>query len=321
MNGNNLNKNNGQVLLLLVLVLGTLLIVAMTAIFQSTTSTQIGSIEQQSQVTLAAAEAAIEKALQSGQEGSFKDLGLNSLTGISLENSQVEITEERPYIFHTPKLDKDEQYTFYLAEYTGSYPNYFGDSFALKAYMFYESGNLECTDIAMEVTVLYDAGGAGDVGDGEYEMEKYLIDPGDQITTDNSKDLGDVSGESPYIGAEVGTNYPLEGKVYNCRTALFDTEMLPNMKMMFVQTFFRGTKIAFAVEGYEAALDTDPISAPTNRFPSQGRLVTATARANISANVTAESGPTPTPITGLTRTAQIFQSYPQIPAEFWVTSF
>lgn len=319
--GNNLSKKSlmsGQVLLLLILVLGTLLVVAMTAMFQTSTNTQISGIEQQSQITLAAAEAAIEKALQTGQDGTFAELGLTNLTNISLENSRVVITQERPYIYTTPNIPKDGQYTMYLAEYTGSYPNYFGDSYQSPFYIFYQSKTPECNDVSMELTVLYDAGGVGNIGDGNYEMKKFIIDPGNKITTDNSLDLGEPA-SATYAGATVGTpEYTLDGNKYSCRSAKFNTSELPNVKMVLAQVYFSSTRLAFAVDGYENLPDAQPLY----DFPPQGRLVTATARAKISTDITpVGGGSTPTSVPGLTRTAQIFQSYPQIPAEFWITSF
>lgn len=320
MNGKILN-NNGQVLLLLVLVMGTLLIVAMTAIFQSTSSTQIGGVEQQSQVTLAAAEAAIEKALQSGESGTFADLGLTNLSGISLENSQVTINEEREYVFLTSKLEKDEQYTFYMAEYQGTYPDYFGPSYTkVPFYIYYQSDNPDCSDISLEMTVIYDQTNDAITG-GSYEMKKYLVDNGNLITEDNDDDIGQESGSYP--GVLVGVSENLEGTTFQCRTGLFDTEVenLLNAKVILVQTYFKASTLAFAVEGFD-----DPT--PEYQFPPQGRTVTATARAKVVAPTITVAGlsATPTPFTapsetGLTRTAQVFQSYPQIPTEFWITSF
>ncbi len=308
---NGVKSNNGQVLLLLVLVMGTLLIVAMTAIFQSTSSTQLGGIDQQSQITLAAAEAAIEKALQTGESGTFAQLGLTTLDGINLSTSRVQVQEERTYTFVTQKLEKDEQYTFYLAEYTGTYPNYFGQTYDLDFHILYESALPDCSDIALEMTVIYDEGGADGLGDadtgGGYEMEKYIIDAGNQITTDDSKELSE--------GAIASTTF--DKTTFTCRTRSFSSETHPNTKVVLLQTFFKGTALGFAVAGYELL----PGTPPPYQLPPQGRTVTATARAVASAGVTTASGPTPTPLSGLTRSAQVFQSYPQIPAEFWVTSF
>ncbi len=308
---NGVRSNSGQVLLLLVLVMGTLLIVAMTAIFQSTTSTQLSGIDQQSQITLAAAEAAIEKALQTGQSGTFADLGLDTLEGINLTTSRVQVQEERTHTFVTQKLEKDEQYTFYLAEYNGTYPNYFGQTYDLEFHILFESALPDCSDIALEMTVIYDQGGADNLGDadtgGGYEMEKYIIDPGDQITTDNSKDI--------FEGVIAATTF--DDTSFTCRTQAFSSETHPNTKVVLLQTFFKGSALGFAVEGYELLPGTNPVY----QLPPQGRTVTATARAVASAGVTTASGPTPTPLSGLTRSAQVFQSYPQIPAEFWVTSF
>lgn len=306
MSGN--KSSEGQVLLLLIMVMGTLLIVAMTAIFQGTTQTQIGGINQISQSTLAAAEAGLEKALQANQSGTFKELGLSNLSGINLEASTVEIREQRSETFNTAKLEQDEQYTFYLSDYSPIYP-YFGTPYAVDFRVYYESPAQTCEDVSLEFTVVYDEG-----NDGVFETSKLIADGGDLITTDNTDDVyGDALLNNPGLESDYQVPpAPADGTFqYDCRTQVISTDSYPFVKFMLVQNYFSKSKIGFQTTG-------------DSEFPPQGKTIKSTARARVSAEVTSAPGdPTPTPNTqsGLTRIAEIFQSYPQIPAEFWITSF
>lgn len=306
MNGNRFNNRDtrsqarrppsseGQVLLLLIMVLGTLLIVAMTAIFQSTSDTQIGGTNQMSQTTLAASEAGLEKGLLTGSSGTYADLGLTTLANIDLQNSRVEITNPRYKTFTTGRLEQDSQYTFYLSDYSPPPAPLFGTPYALTFKIFYESpadAQETCKDVALELTFVYDSD-----NDGSYETAKRIADFGDKLTSDNTADIYGGTGETT-----------LNTATFQCYTAEIDTAAdFPNAKFVMIQNYFQGTKLGFQV---------------TNNadLPPQGRLITSTARAKISNE--GNGTITPVPQSGLTRITQIFQSYPQIPAEFWTTSF
>lgn len=277
MNGDKSNNRrtseSGQVLLLLIMVMGTLLIVAMTAIFQSTSETQISGINQLAQKTLAAAEAGLEVGLTSTGSGTFADLGITNLDGIDINTSVVEVLEKREPVYVSPTIKEDQQYTFYLSEYPNLNSPY-GGTFT----MVYQSPNEthDCTDIALELTFVYDAG-----NDEEYEVAKKIADAGNNITASDSADIY----TSPPIEETI------QGSDFHCQTAPISTEDYENIKFLIVTSYFEQTKVAF--------------ESSTGNFPPQGKTIKSTARAE----------------GGLTRVAEIFQSYPQLAAEMFTTSF
>ena len=261
MTGNNYNSNmkKGQVLLIVVMLLATALTLALTASYQSITETQLTKLEEENQKALAAAEAGIEKALQSKQEGSFISLGLSNLSGIDTSQSSVEISDQGSTTFITPLLQKDEQYTFYLADY--DYPNF--NSYwtgSLNIYLMTETlcPSLELTQIKNDNSLV-----------------RNIVDPCNQITSNNLK-LETTSGE------------PLGG--VNFTYKLSSNLSISDTKLLIVRVLFAPTKIGF--------------QGSTN-FPLQGSTIISTAKTQ----------------SGVEKKVQLFQSYPQIPAEFFVTSF
>ncbi|MCX7997236.1 MAG: hypothetical protein N2691_05825 [Patescibacteria group bacterium] len=298
----NRSSNSGQVLLLLIMVLGTLLIVGMTAIFQTSTQTQIGGINQQSQLTITAAEAALEKALLEGRSGSFADLGLSNLGGINVDNSFVEISEFPVKQFSTKRLNKDEQYMFYLSQYTPEFP-YFDRQYLIGFQVLYDSPTGTCEDVSLVMTLVYDKD-----SDYIYEAETFISDAGDKIyrgTTNRDIFKCVISDDPTCVEGEGGGN--IDGYEYACATKIIDTGEYESAKFILVQNYFGPTRIGFKTDG-------------TSQFPPQGRTIKAIARAALA--VTPGAGtPVPTAQAGLTRVAEIFQSYPQFPADFWVTSF
>jgi hypothetical protein len=292
-------SNDGQVLLLLIMVLGTLLIVAMTAIFQSSTDTQISGTNQLSQTTLSASEAGLEKGLLDGTSGTFAELGITNLTNIDLNNSRVEIAQPRYSEFTSQRMDADSQYTFYLADYDPTTAT-FGSPYALNFKTFYESPNQTCSDIVLELTFVYDQN-----NDGNYETAKKIVDAGDKLTTNNTNDLFDIT--SGVIAANDTTGV-VNNYRFQCQTVEIDVGQYTNAKFVMIQNYLNGTKLGFKATN-------------SAQIPPQGKIITSTARAKATSGVSVSGSPTPIPQTGLTRVTQIFQSYPQIPSEFWTTSF
>jgi hypothetical protein len=278
------------------MVLGTLLVVAMTAIFQSSSNTQISGSTQLSQTILAASEAGLEKGLLDGNPGTFAELGITNLVNVDLNNSRVEIAEPRYTEFSTQRQDADSQYTFYLTDYDPSTAT-FGSPYALTFKVYYESQNQTCDDIALEFTFVYDQG-----GNGTYETSKRIADAGNKLTSDNTDDI---------FSAVVAANDPtgvVDDYRYQCVTSDITVSTFPNAKFVMIQNYLNGTKIGFKASN-------------SAQMPPQGKIITSTARAKATNDVSISGSPTPIPQTGLTRVTQIFQSYPQIPSEFWTTSF
>jgi type II secretory pathway pseudopilin PulG len=261
MTGNNYNSNmkKGQVLLIVVMLLATVLTVALTSTYQSVTETQLTKLEEENQKALAAAEAGIEKALQSKQEGSFTSLGLSNLSGIDTSQSSVEISDQGSTTFVTPLLQKDEQYTFYLANYP-NFTSYWDGQ--INIYF-----NTESACPSLELTQIKN----------DNSLVRNIVDPCGQITDPNNLRLGTTSG--PYSFGGFNFNYKLLSNL-----------SISNTKLLIVRVLFAPTRIGF--QG-------------SKNFPLQGSTIISTAKTQA----------------GVEKKVQLFQSYPQIPAEFFVTSF
>jgi type II secretory pathway pseudopilin PulG len=251
----------GQVLLIVVMFLATALTVALTATYQSVTETQLSKLEEENQKALAAAEAAIEKVLQSKQQGTFTFtyLGLSNLSGIDTSQSSVEISNQGSATFVTPLLQKDEQYTFYLANYPNFTPYWSGQ---INIYFNAESGcpSLELTQIKNDNSLV-----------------RNIVDPCGQITDPNNLRLGTTSGPYSFGG-------------FNFDYKLLNNISISNTKLLIVRVLFAPTRIGF--QG-------------TYNFPPQGSTIISTSKTQA----------------GVEKKVQLFQSYPQIPSEFFVTSF
>jgi len=257
----NSNMKKGQVLLIVVMLLATALTVALTSTYQSVTETQLTKLEEENQKALAAVEAGIEKALQSKRQGNFTftSLGLSNLSGIDTSQSSVEISNQGSTTFVTPLLQKDEQYTFYLANYP-NFNSYWGGQ--INIYFKTESAcpSLELTQIKNDNSLV-----------------RNIVDPCGQITDPNDLRLGTTSGPYSFGGFNFG--YKLSNNI-----------SISNTKLLIVRVLFAPTRIGF--QG-------------TNNFPLQGSTIISTAKTQA----------------GVEKKVQLFQSYPQIPAEFFVTSF
>ncbi|MDH7475963.1 MAG: hypothetical protein QHH09_00630 [Microgenomates group bacterium] len=84
----------------------------------------------------------------------------------------------------------------------------------------------------------------------------------------------------------------LDDEIFNCRTSslTFSSTSFPNSKILIIRSLFDESKIGF--EG-------------TNTLKPQGKFIVSQA----------------TTPGGVTKTVELFQSYPQIPSEFFVTRF
>ncbi len=113
--GNKHNKKKGQVLLIAIMLVATVLTVIMTVAFNSTRESQNTKLEEDSQQALAAAQAGIEAALKQGSGNvGIASLGEFSSQGIT---GNAQITTVTSKYFVTPLIQKDEEFTFYLTSY------------------------------------------------------------------------------------------------------------------------------------------------------------------------------------------------------------
>lgn len=254
---NKFNKKKGQALLITTMLIATVLTVFLSVSFKSQTETQLVKLEEENQKAIAAAQAGIEKALKSNTPVSINTLSsdFSDFSG----NANCSNNYDKNY-FITPLIEKDGQYTFYLA----NYPDF--NSFYTGNVTIYFKTQLTTTTPALEITKIKS----------DNSVERYLVDPGNLIE-DNDEKLNTTTNSTNLGGITFG---------YKTTTLI----NVFNDKVLIIRSLFSPTKIG--------------ISGSTNPLKSQGKICLSSATS-----------------TTVTKKIELFQSYPQIPAEFFVTSF
>src|SRR5687767_3312022 len=111
----------GQVLLVVVMLLATVITVVMATTFTVRTDIQNTKLEEESQRSLAAAEAGIESALERGlTPGTFNVADISQDLEDAGFTGTVAVTNDTPSPFISPLLKAEEQYTYYLTSYNRS---------------------------------------------------------------------------------------------------------------------------------------------------------------------------------------------------------
>ena len=119
---------------------------------------------------------------------------------------------------------------------------------------------------------------------GGYKIKRLVSDSGDLLGANIENEWASQSNPQE---KDVG------GAKFFCRTKGVDISTYTGAKVLIVRALFGQTKIGFS------GSDADP------DFKPQGSFITSTATSS----------------TGVTKKVQLFQSYPQIPSEFFVTRF
>lgn len=278
-------SQQGQVLLIIIMLLATIITVVTTVSFRSTTETQINKLEEESQKTLAAAEAGIEKAIAakvaSGNSQQFNDpnINLQNLAGIDLANSSVNVTSNTGRDFVTPLIQKDQQYTFYLGNYNDTSSPPFSAPYPNQVSVYYgsESG---CNNLALEITTVSGFSAP-------YTVTRYISDVGGGIVTNPAG-----SGASNLAN---GSGTTISNINFNCKTS--PIPWIANTVLMIVRTLGNTsvdgrTKLALRGSG-------------AGSLPPQGKFIVSEAKSQ----------------SGVVKKIQLFQSLPQIPSEFFVSTF
>jgi len=277
-----MHSKSGQVLLIIVMILATVVTIVMAVVFKSTTNTQLTKLEQESNKALVAAEAGLEKAMKKnvGIYGFSADLGLSGYPGIDLTNSNVDVALEGDNkTFISPSIQTDGQYTFYMVGYDAFTQTLGTDYFTgnIKIYFASDGGSCDGTRNlpALEITfVKWD--------DTNYILEKKLIE--------------ECSGSGNYLTGTADIVNPNSSSGLGGAPFSYEADLgaVPaTTKLIIVRTLFAGTKIG--LESTTGGVNLKP----------QGRMLTSQVKA----------------YSGVEKKVQLFQSYPQIIADFFVTSF
>ena len=176
-------------------------------------------------------------------------------------------------------IQKDQQYTFYLADYnqdTSSFSNPYPNPVAL-----YYGSDTPCSSLALEITTV-----SGLVA--PYTITRYISD---------SSDGGIVTSPEGFASNNVILSCPsaaactVDTTVFNCQTS--NITLVNNTILMMVRPIGARTKLAFRGSHINPAL------------PPQGKFIISEAKSD----------------SGIIKRVQLFQSFPQIPSEFLVTTF
>ncbi len=247
-------KRKAQVLLVTMMVLATVMSVVLSITFQSVSETQISKLEEENQRALAAAEAALERALA---ENNTVILGQGNLGNFADFTGQASIEEVLADNFTSPNVKKDESYSFYLGSYdktTGT----IGQSINSNLEICFQSGS---PNPAVEVTLIK-----------ANSIKKYVYDP--SIRINNATNPSSICSNNSF-------NYSL---------TVPSSDISTDSKLLVVRPFYNSTSFYFK---------------SSVNLPVQGRTVVSQA----------------TTQTGVLKKIVLFQSHPQLPAGFFVTSF
>jgi hypothetical protein len=257
-------NRSGQVLLIAVMLLATVITVVMTIAFNATTETQVARLEADSQKALAAAEAGIDAIIKQSANNSTVDIGALGQFGEQNISGNAQIVGVTQSFFVTPLLQKDEQYTFYLSDYPG-YGNPWNGSFDIS--LVSESG--QCPSI--EVTI--------------------ISNPAIKTQTRYAYNTcaSTISGATP--ASQPGSPIVIDGVSFQWKTPA--PISIADGQIAFIKVLSGRTKLGFQSTDVAVSL------------PSQGRTVRSEARTE----------------SGVVKKVQLFQSYPQIPSNFFMTSF
>jgi hypothetical protein len=257
------NKQSGQILLITIMLLATVLTVVISISFKSTTESQITKLEEESQKALAAAEAGIEAALRTGS-----NVAIGTLPNLSEFSGNAELVDVTTIgtKFISPFVTNDQQYTFYLASYSAGA---FSTPYSGTVTVYYGDSGTNCNTLAVEITTI--------AGSGNTQV-KYIAD------------TSGLTGGSGNIGSATPTTLD-DGSTqtdFSCKTSAITVPA--DAKVMVIRPIKTGTRIG--------------VQGNANLRP-QGKTVVSEATSQ----------------TGVTKRVQLFQSFPQIPADFFVTSF
>lgn len=249
----------GQVLLIAVMLLATIITVVMTVAFNATTETQITRLEIDSQKALAAAEAGIDAVIKQSINSSVNiaDIGQYNAENISGNAQVIGVSKS---FFVTPLLEKDEQYSLYLSDYPG-----FGNPWNGSLLLSLVSEANQCPSI--EVVIIKN----------DFSQDRYSYNTCSSTIT-NAAAISNI----PSTLDSIEFSYRLTSPI-----------AISNGTIAFIKVLNGRTKLGFE--------STDV----GNALPLQGKTIESEART----------------ASGVVKKVQLFQSFPQIPSSFFMTSF
>lgn len=282
------NYKAGQSLLVIVLLIAIVFTLIASASYRLTTETQSAKIQEETVRTLAAADSGIEKGLQQldsltvGSKYSFSSPQIGiGLSGINSAASSVTVETAAGRYFISPLVEKDSQYTFYLYQYPNGATTY----------------NNELTlSFGPQETVVNGCGPNRSIPALEVTriynnntVSRNIIEP---CTTNPSLQYNtrtNISAQNS--NHQVTVNGVSQNFGY--RVTYFDATQMNNVRLLIVRSLFASTYLGFDTE------------AGNRSFHIQGKTIISEAVST----------------TGISKIVTLFRSNPQLPADFFVTTF
>lgn len=281
----------GQSLIILVLMIALVVTVVTASSYRLTIETESAKLQEESVRALAAADAGIEEGLKrantvgSAPIVSFQAAGITNaeLPGIDLARSRILITETSTTEFASPVISTDEEYTYYFKDY----PDFTGTDFTADINFYFDENppaNLAsaCSSPrSMPALELTFFYGANTI-------KRWVIEPCTSGITITG--TGDIKTPNLGIATVDGTVFN-RGITITAGSAGDDLNVMANHKILVIRSLFGATRIG---------IQTTP-----PQLPPQGKEIQSEAYST----------------TGPSKIVTVFQSLPQIPSDFFVTTF
>ncbi len=251
-----MRNQRGQVVLILVLVMTVALAIGLSVIQRSLSDVSTSSKVEQSSRAFSAAEAGIEKSIQSGANVSSTDLGNNA----TIDGVQASPIPAANQALEYPKLAKEEMAQVWLADPQSLAQKYNQSSIDI----YWGLPDTTSDKPAIELTVIYLSGG-------NYLPSKYFLDSdstrsGVNHFTNASTDCSSVT--PPTIDTSMGNS-----RKFYCKSTLTDltTGPTPTLMLMRARFLYVSASQSFAVQPKGGNCGTDACS-----LPVQAKIFTST---------------------------------------------
>lgn len=278
------HTRSGQILLLVILLSMVLLTVGLSTVKLSTEETRIAKLEADSKKAMSAAEAGIEASLQTRDPVNIESL-LDTSAGVS--GTTVLEPSEQSSTFSTPILYKDDQYTFYLSDYT---PLDFDNPNQNQTFGAPYSGSLKIGLVRPTGDYCNDNGNVN-----AFALELTFINVDNDFTNGFTERM--MIDECSLISGALHKRAFDDGDAFDENEIIDLSPSISNSHIVLLRVIAPDNSFDGAV--------IKIIENVGNLWPSQGTVVTSTATTD----------------TAVSKKVRIFQSYPQLTSDLWVTSF
>lgn len=276
------NHKAGQSLLVLVMVIAVLMTIVASASYRLTVETQSTKLQEESIRALAAADSGIERGLKLANNAGASSV--QTFANMNLQLAGVDSTKSRVLITQvssTSFVSQDVVKDEQYVFYLTNYPD-FTTFYNGTISMYFGSNSVSCTASPRTAPALELTLIYGQNTD---QVAKYVLEPCTTGSIVSGTGKVQPLAQSRTISGQ-SFSYHTESSPLN----ISNSGIFRNPKMLIVRVLFAGTKLGFS---------------SSTVLPAQGRTIRSEA--------VVYSGPS--------KIIEVFQSFPQIPADFFVTSF